>query len=270
MSGIVSRIFLAALLGGAIAGFFLAGVQQFAVVPMILEAETYETAGDAQGGREQGAQADTREAAWAPRDGIERSAYTVLVDILTAVGFGLLLAVGYTLRGGADWRRGILWGLAGFAAFHLAPAAGLPPELPGAVAADLGERQIWWISTVVLTAGGLAVVAFVPRPAFKALGAVLIVVPHIVGAPQPEAHGGLAPAELERSFIYASLVSNGVFWIVLGALTGFLFNRFRTEAGPVTESVQFERARRAPRQRGGGASVEELLATKRRDDTTVH
>ena len=235
MSGIVSRIFLAAILGGAISGLFLAGVQQIAVVPIILEAETYETAGDAQGGHQQGAQADTQEAdtqeeAWAPADGVERSAYTVLVDILTAVGFGLLLTAGYALRGGVDWRRGILWGLAGFAAFHLAPAAGLPPEIPGAAAADLGARQVWWILTVALTAGGLAVVAFAPRPALKALGAVLIVVPHIIGAPQPEAHGGLAPGELARNFIYASLVTNGVFWIVLGALTGFFFNRFRNSA----------------------------------------
>jgi cobalt transporter subunit CbtA len=235
MSGIVSRIFLAAILGGAIAGLFLAGVQQFAVVPIILEAETYETAGDAEGGHEHGAQADAQEAhtheeAWAPADGVERTAYTVLADILAAVGFGLLLTAGYALRGGVDWRQGILWGLAGFAAFHLAPAAGLPPEIPGAAAADLGERQVWWVLTVALTAAGLAVIAFAPRPALKVLGAVLIVVPHIIGAPQPEAHGGLAPAELARSFIYASLVSNGVFWIVLGALTGFLFNRFQSPA----------------------------------------
>ncbi len=230
MTGIVSRIFLAAILGGAIAGVFLAGVQQFAVLPIILEAETYETAGDAQGGLEQGVQADTQEETWAPSDGVERSAYTVLVDILTAVGFGLLLTAGYALRGAADWRRGILWGLAGFAVFHLAPAAGLPPEIPGAMAADLGERQVWWILTVVLTAGGLAVIAFAPHPALKVLGAVLIVVPHIIGAPQPEAHGGLAPADLARNFIYASLVSNGVFWIVLGGLTGFFFNRFRNSA----------------------------------------
>lgn len=236
MSGTVSRIFLAAILGGVLAGLLLAGMQHFAVIPMILEAETYETAGGNAGGHGQDAQAGTQEAgtqeagtqeeAWGPEDGFERTAYTVLVDILSGVGFGLLLAAGYALRGGVDWRRGILWGLAGFAAFHLAPAAGLPPELPGAAAAELGARQLWWVLTVALTAAGLAVIAFAPRPALKALGVVLIVVPHVIGAPQPDAHGGLAPAELERSFIYAALVTNGVFWIVLGAFTGYLFNRF--------------------------------------------
>jgi predicted cobalt transporter CbtA len=40
-----------------------------------------------------------------------------------------------------DARRGLLWGLGGFAALHLAPAVGLPPELPGMASADLAARQ---------------------------------------------------------------------------------------------------------------------------------
>ena len=38
-------------------------------------------------------------------------------------------------------RVGIIWGLAGFIAVHFAPAIGLPPELPGSSAADVGARQ---------------------------------------------------------------------------------------------------------------------------------
>lgn len=34
--------------------------------------------------------------------------------------------------------------MAGFAAFTVAPALGLPPELPGMMAADLGPRQARW------------------------------------------------------------------------------------------------------------------------------
>lgn len=228
--GIISRIFLAAILGGAIAGAVMAIGHHFVVVPMILEAESYETAGAGGGdghAHDHGdatATHDHGEEAWAPTDGGERTAYTFLTSIITAVGFGLLLTGCYALRKQVNWRQGLLWGLAGFASFHLAPALGLPPELPGAAAAALEARQFWWIATVVLTAGGLAVIAFAPRY-FKLIGVVALVLPHVIGAPQPEQHGGLAPAELEQAFIYASLIVNGLFWIVLGAVTAYIFDR---------------------------------------------
>lgn len=213
-----SHIFIAAITGGLIAGLFLTGIQQFAVGPLILEAETYEAAS-----------AMSMPEAWGPGDGLERLLYTAMTNVLTAVGFALLLSAAYALRGGVDWRRGVLWGLAGFIAFSGAPSIGLPPELPGAAAGPLLERQVWWVATVVLTAGGLAVLAFVPRPAVKAAGLVLIALPHVVvGAPpHPEAAEGLAPAALEHRFIYASLITNGIFWMVLGALVAFVFGRLR-------------------------------------------
>ena len=34
-----------------------------------------------------------------------------------------------------------------------------------------------------------------------------------------------APAELEQSFIYASLIVNGLFWVVLGVATAYIFDR---------------------------------------------
>lgn len=229
--GIVSRIFIAAILAGVIGGVFLTGIQQFAVVPMILEAETYETASPSGDGHshshghshDHGAAHGEGEA-WAPEDGLERTFYTLLANILTSVGFALLLVACYALRGGVDWRQGVLWGLGGFAAFILAPGLGLPPELPGAAAAELGARQVWWLATVVLTGGGLAMLALSRRLPLRGAGVVLIALPHIIGAPQPEAHGGLAPAELEEAFIYANFVTNAVFWAVLGALTALVFN----------------------------------------------
>jgi len=51
---------------------------------------------------------------------------------------------------------------AGFVAFSLAPAAGLPLGLPGMAAAALEARQIWWVCTVAATAAGLALLAFPP------------------------------------------------------------------------------------------------------------
>lgn len=224
MGTTTSQIFVVALISGLIAGVFLTGVQQFAVGPIILEAETYEVAG------QDGAAAAEGEA-WAPEDGAERLVYSAITNIVTAAGLGLLLSAAFVLRGRrVGWRGGLLWGLAGFAALNLAPALGLPPEIPGAEAAPLIERQVWWVATVALTAGGLVLIIFSPRVPLKAVGLVLIVGPHIAGAPQPDVHGGLAPVELANAFIYASLITNAAFWLVLGVLAGALFNRFQPTA----------------------------------------
>ena len=222
--GIIRHIFLVAILGGTVAGIVLAVGYHFLVVPMVLEAETYENAaGDVTESHEHAHDA------WAPEDGTERTIYTVLTSIAAGIGFALLLTACYALRGWVSWPQGLVWGLVGFAVFHVAPALGLPPELPGAEAAELGTRQFWWVATVVLTAGGLAVIAFAPGY-FRLLGVVPLALTHIVGAPHPEQHGGLAPVELEQAFIYASLVANGVFWLVLGASTAYFFDRFSDAA----------------------------------------
>lgn len=227
MSGrFINRIFLTALLAGAFAGLVLAGIQQFTVVPMILEAETYEAAagaGHSHGHDHGGAVAG--EEAWAPKDGTERSFYTFVNSVIAGIGFALLLAACYAIQKNVNWTRGVLWGLGGFAAFHLAPSLGLPPELPGAAAAELGARQEWWLLTVALTAGGLLMLAFVSGAA-RWLGLALIILPHLLGAPQPESHGGLAPAELANAFIYTSLITDAIFWVVLGAFSAYLYRRF--------------------------------------------
>ena len=233
MMKIFNRIFLAALFSGVLAGLVLAGIQHFTVIPMILEAETYETAGSDEG------DADHSEEAWAPEDGTERTFYTATNSVIVGIGFGLLLGACYAFRGSVTWRKGILWGLAGFAAFHLAPSLGLPPELPGDAAAGLEQRQVWWLLTVIVTAAGLWIIAFQPNRYLKLFGVALILVPHLFGEPQPEVHEGLAPDELRIAFHFTSLATNAVFWIVLGMLSGYFFNRFgnREESTAVNSAV---------------------------------
>ena len=83
---------------------------------------------------------------WSPADGFERTVFSALANIVTGIGFALLLVAASELFGGIkDWRQGLFWGLAGFAVFTLAPGLGLPPELPAMPAAELGARQLWWI-----------------------------------------------------------------------------------------------------------------------------
>lgn len=214
------RVLLTALTAGVLAGLLVSVAHSLAVTPLILEAERYEEPAAATG-------AD-QAAAWAPRDGTERVAYTVLADVLTGVGFALLLVAGFALRGGpVDLRAGVLWGLGGCAAFVLAPALGLPPEPPGMAAADLAARQGWWLATAAATAGGLALIVFAGGAVVKALGVAAIVAPHLIGAPHlGPVEAGALPAALAAEFVAASLVTSALFWIVLGGLSGWLYGRF--------------------------------------------
>jgi cobalt transporter subunit CbtA len=219
------RIVFAAALAGLIAGVFATAFQWISVIPLILKAETYETAAAAE--HEHDTANDGGDEAWAPADGIERTFYTLLSNVLTGVAFALLLGAAFALIGDVDWRRGVYWGSAGFVTFMLAPALGLPPEIPGAFVASLEDRQFWWLATVVATGAGLALMFRTRSPEWIAAGAVLLVAPHLIGAPQPAEHGGLAPDGLAREFAIAALVSGFLFWLVLGALSGFFFERLK-------------------------------------------
>jgi len=224
-------IVYAAVLSGIISGIFVSAVQAVRVVPLILEAEKYEAAASADVGsgneRDVGAglESGDEDKVWAPDGVFERIAFTVSANLLAAIGYALLLAAAFAATGSGDWHSGLLWGLGGFAAFALAPALGLPPELPGAAAAELGARQAWWGGTAAATAAGLALVVRSRHPHSAVLGILLIALPHLIGAPEPQNHEGVAPEALARAFVVASLITNFLFWAVLGAATGFFFDR---------------------------------------------
>jgi cobalt transporter subunit CbtA len=134
------------------------------------------------------------------------------------------------LRRRVDPMTGLAFGAAAFAAFGLAPALGLPPELPGTAAAALGARQAWWAATAAATLAGLAMFFGCRRPWLRAAGLLLLTLPHLAGAPHPEVPSALAPEALQREFVVASLTASAVFWIALGGLTGF-FARWFTLTG---------------------------------------
>lgn len=228
MSVFRSIVFTAAL-AGLLAGLLLTLAQHLGTVPLILKAEVYEQAAASVptpmvAGHDHG---NSEHEAWAPQDGFERTAFTVVANIIIGTGFALLLVAGFALRGGAiGWRQGLLWGWAGFAVFMLAPSLGLPPELPGMPAAELGPRQIWWLLTAAATAGGLALLAFRPTPVRAVAAVVLLVVPHLVGAPQPVDAETLVPESLAHSFVVAVTLTNFLFWVALGVLSAIFFERF--------------------------------------------
>ena len=232
------RLLTSALFAGFVAGL-LAALLHFALVQdLILQAETYES-GEARHfagvaaetvspDHAEGSAAHSRDAGEAG-DAFSRNLLTVLFTALIHVGYALLLVAGFGVASGLGirigLREGLLWGIAGFAAFQLAPAAGLAPELPGTIAADLSDRQIWWYGTVLATAAALALIGYGRKAHLWVAGAVLLVLPHVIGAPQPDAYAGVAPPELAAAFAARVLAVGLVVWASLGALAGWFWNR---------------------------------------------
>lgn len=226
---IFRNVVFTAAIAGLFAGLVFAALQAVVTVPMITEAETYEAsapADDHEGGSHGDDGHHHDEDAWAPEDGAERFVYTSLSNVVSAIGFALLLIVASELAGGlAGWRAGLMWGLSGFAVFTLAPGLGLPPELPAMPAADLVARQIWWIATVLLTAGGLALIVFGRSLSLALLAVAMIVAPHLWGAPLPDSFESPVPQALHHRFVVAVTITNLLFWVVLGLATAFVGGR---------------------------------------------
>jgi cobalt transporter subunit CbtA len=239
----IGRVILAALLAGIAAGLFYGAVQHVRLTPLILEAEKYENAGDGHSHDHAAATTTTEQApapvtepgveedTWAPQDGAERTLYTFLASIVAGAGFAAILA-GVSLLSGVRItpRNGLLWGLAGFLAVHLAPAAGLAPELPGMPAADLMARQVWWIGTIVAT--GIAIWLFTQRAEMwaKVFAVVLVALPHIIGAPEPPIHESGVPAGLSAEFAANTLAAAALLWLAIGGFLGLAMDRFVKEA----------------------------------------
>lgn len=229
----IKRIAQTAGFTGLLAALLLTLLQSLWVAPLILQAETYEkvpAVAEVTHEHAAGAAAHTHDAeAWEPEDGWQRVLSTTGGNLVVAVGFALMLAGLYTLRAPTRTAQGLLWGLAGYATFVLAPTLGLPPELPGTAAADLAQRQIWWIGTAASTAAGIALLVFGRGWLLKVLGVAIVAVPHVIGAPQPEVHSMQAPEALEAQFKIASQLTNVAFWLALGLISAWLFRRNRDE-----------------------------------------
>jgi cobalt transporter subunit CbtA len=218
------ELVVAALWTGLLAGLLLTAVQQIQVIPTLLQAEVFEENAAA-------AIVSTTENShehheWQPENGWERTFFTGVANISLGVGFALLIGSVMCLRGRpANWRMGLLWGLAGYLTFFVSPSLGLPPEAPGTETAKLADRQNWWLITVLDTGFGLSLLAFALTKTNKFFGVVLLAAPHLISAPQPEVHSSAAPAELAQSFIVATFFANAVFWLAIGGLMGQFYKK---------------------------------------------
>ena len=242
----LKRVISAGLLAGLFAGLAIAILQNFTTTPLILEAEAYEGAeqraaaasiiapavfrseepsllyvhGDAGHGGE--AAAGGAGSVWAPQEGFERIAFTSAATIATSIGFALLLLGGLLLSGEEiNERTAMIWAAGGFVSTGLAPALGLPPELPGMQAADLVDRQSWWLLTATMTAFALFLMLMYEGWRLRALGVLVLLAPHLVGAPHVEGiEVGRVPAELAARFAATSLAVHAALWIATGFAVG--------------------------------------------------
>jgi len=214
-----SRLVVAALFGGGLAGLLGGILQRIFVQPVLLLAERYETGALQHFGTvsSQGFVLEYGALDWV-RDGLSLS-----FSIVIYIGYALILAatMGAAIQRGHSLsvKKGLIWGVAGFVTFHLAPGFSLPPEVPGMASADVTSRQIWWFATVAMTGGGLWLMAFHQGLKIYGLAAVLLLLPHAVGAPMPDELAGPVPPEIASLFAARAFGIGLLIWAWLGALT---------------------------------------------------
>lgn len=214
-----NRILFSAAVAGLLAAFSLTAVESFFVTPLILEAEKYEDAAEHSMPHEE------HRHAWQPENGWQRTLATAASNGVMGIGYSLILCGIFALRKTPTLMQGIGWGLAGYCVFFAAPAIGLHPELPGTSAALLSSRQYWWLGTAAATALGLGLMILQRKNALRAAGALLLFLPHIIGAPHPPVTANLAPELLQMRFRTTAIFSNALFWLLLGVLSAALTRR---------------------------------------------
>jgi cobalt transporter subunit CbtA len=233
------KFLLAALVAGIVAGIAMTAAQTVKVVPLILHAEKYEKAPDhhhgaaiehdaGQDGSHMAAvDAGTSEGDGGRLFGIGRFGGTLMANLVTGAGFALLLGAIVLISGREiTIANAFGWGLCGWFAVQFLPAMGLAPELPGMPAADLAMRQTWWVSAVLASAAGLWAVVFLKKVALRVGGLLLLAIPHLVGAPQPDDIASDVPAHLASEYTVAALATTLFFWLVLAYLLAWSNERF--------------------------------------------
>lgn len=167
-----------------------------------------------------------------PAIDLVRNGYTVLFAVLVYSAYALLMIAGFGLAEAAGRKigptEGLLWGLAGFASFQMAPALGLAPGLPGTIAAEIAVRQTWWWGAVAATSSAIALISFGRKPWAYVPAAALLAAPHVIGAPQIDAYYGVVPPEVAAAFSASVLGVGLMVWLSLGWVAGSLWQRSAT------------------------------------------
>ena len=217
-----TRIVTSALFAGAAAGLAAGMLQWQFVQPVLLHSELYEQGLLTHFG-------GTLNSTEVVLDRFQpmRDALSIIFTMLLNTGYALILIALMSLRqqSGDELtpHKGIIWGVAGYVAVHLAPALSLPPEVPGVAAADVELRQIWWVCTVAATSLGLWLIAFSRKTTRIIPAIILILLPHLIGAPEADVFTGPAPTEIGALFASRALGIGLASWALLGYFSARFF-----------------------------------------------
>ncbi|RLQ87489.1 CbtA family protein [Notoacmeibacter ruber] len=229
-----TRLITSAVFAGAGAGLIAALLQLTFVQPVLLHAELYESGQLVHFGAEAVSAHPDLGGLDLMRDGL-----SVLFSMLLYTGYALLLlplmAIAEQRGQSLDGKTGLIWGAIGFLVIQFAPGFTLAPEVPGVAAADVFARQFWWVGTVVAAGVAAGLIAFT-RSWFAWIGAaVLLLAPHLIGAPEPESFAGPVPPEIAALFAARAFGVALVGWALLGAFAAYFW---RTSAvhSPATQA----------------------------------
>ena len=62
----------------------------------------------------------------------------------------------------------------------------------------------------------------------RALGIIVLILPHLIGAPIATGEN-VVPVQLIHRFTLLSIITTGMFWLLLGFMGGFVYRRIETE-----------------------------------------
>jgi predicted cobalt transporter CbtA len=79
------------------------------------------------------------------------------------------------------------------------------------------------IATAAATALGLGLIVFSGKLGYRVIGADVLMLPYVIGAPELPEIAGKVPSGLAAEFAVASLAAAGAFWLLLGALSRWLY-----------------------------------------------
>jgi cobalt transporter subunit CbtA len=212
-----ARILTSALFAGAAAGVVAAILQFMFVQPVLLHAELYE-AGDLVHFGAEPVSAIQALPGFEPTRDLLSVMFTMLIYCGYALAVIALMSVAQERGAKITPTNGMIWGVAGFVAAHLAPGFSLAPEVPGVAAADVTLRQMWFFPTVAAAALAMWLLAFYRNAVGIAVAVVLLLAPHVIGAPEPDTFTGPVPTEIAALFASRALGVGLAVWVVLGAL----------------------------------------------------
>lgn len=243
------NLFLAALVAALCAGLATSAFQAWRVTPLIFAAEAYE--GGEEEAHEHGEDAAADENAvaaeahahdedeWAPQDGFERTAYTIVSNLLMAAGYALIIgAVSVLFNLPITFANALYWAVGGFAAFSLAPALGLPPGMPGMPVADTLARQVWWFGAAISTGAAFILVARIRAPWALAVAVALVLLPQLIAAPAAPTDPSDVPPRMTAEFVAAVLYNGAIFWVVLGLAFGRINDYLAARAAVLPNGVK--------------------------------